>query len=126
MQFDFIGMQRIYLSLARADMRPAGRGADSSRPQPQPESQWASFVRNHDELTLDKLSETERQEVFAAFGPEPEMQIYGRGLIRRLPPMLDGDPAPDQDGLQPAVLPARHAGAVLRRGDRHGREPRGR
>jgi glycosidase len=49
-------------------------------------------VRNHDELTLDKLSDEERQEVFAAFGPEPEMQIYGRGLRRRLPPMLDGDP----------------------------------
>jgi glycosidase len=49
-------------------------------------------VRNHDELTLDKLSDEERQEVFAAFGPEPDMQIYGRGLKRRLPPMLDGDP----------------------------------
>ena len=33
-------------------------------------------------------------------------------------------PATDPHGLQPAVLPARHAGAVLRRGDRHGREPR--
>jgi glycosidase len=49
-------------------------------------------VRNHDELTLDKLTDDERQEVFAAFGPEPEMQVYGRGLVRRLPPMLDGDP----------------------------------
>jgi trehalose synthase len=90
MQFDFLGMQRLYLSLARSDMRPLA-DALLTRPQPQPESQWASFVRNHDELTLDKLSEEERQEVFAAFGPEPEMQIYGRGLIRRLPPMLDGD-----------------------------------
>src|SRR5687768_3009766 len=42
-------------------------------------------VNNHDELTLDKLSEGERQEVFAAFGPEPELQLYGRGLRRRLP-----------------------------------------
>jgi trehalose synthase len=90
MQFDFIGMQRLYLSLARGDFAPLV-DALQKRPQPQPESQWANFVRNHDELTLDKLSDTERQEVFAAFGPEPEMQIYGRGLIRRLPPMLDGD-----------------------------------
>jgi len=49
-------------------------------------------VRNHDELTLDKLSDEERQEVFDAFGPDPSMQLFGRGLRRRLPPMLDGDP----------------------------------
>ena len=49
-------------------------------------------MRNHDELTLDKLTDDERQEVFAAFGPDEDMQVYGRGLRRRLPPMLDGDP----------------------------------
>ena len=54
-------------------------------------SQWANFVRNHDELTLDKLSDDERQEVFDAFGPDPDMQLYGRGLRRRLPSMLGGD-----------------------------------
>ncbi len=64
----------------------------TSRPAISPDCQWATFVRNHDELTLDKLSEEERQEVFAAFGPEEHMQIYGRGLRRRLPPMLGGDP----------------------------------
>ena len=54
-------------------------------------SQWANFVRNHDELTLDKLSDDERQEVFDAFGPDPDMQLYDRGLRRRLPSMLGGD-----------------------------------
>jgi len=49
-------------------------------------------VRNHDELTLDKLTDDERQEVFAAFGPDEDMQVFGRGLRRRLPPMLGGDP----------------------------------
>jgi hypothetical protein len=39
---------------------------------------WATFMRNHDELTLDKQSEDERAEVFAAFGPDPDMRIYGR------------------------------------------------
>jgi maltose alpha-D-glucosyltransferase/alpha-amylase len=48
-------------------------------------------VRNHDELTLDKLTESERQEVFDAFGPDEDMQLYGRGLRRRLPTMLGGD-----------------------------------
>jgi trehalose synthase len=90
MLFDFIGMQRLYLSLARADAGPVTE-ALLQRPSVSPDAQWATFVRNHDELTLDKLSEEERQEVFAAFGAEPEMQLYGRGLRRRLPPMLDGD-----------------------------------
>jgi trehalose synthase len=91
MLFDFIGMQKLYVALARSDARPLVR-ALLSRPPTSPDSQWATFVRNHDELTLDKLTDAERQEVFAAFGPEEEMQIYGRGLRRRLPPMLDGDP----------------------------------
>jgi trehalose synthase len=91
MIFDFIGMQNLYLSMARQDARPLVRTL-KSRPLISPDSQWASFLRNHDELTLDKLSEDERQEVFAAFGPAPEMQLFGRGLRRRLPPMLGGDP----------------------------------
>ena len=48
-------------------------------------------MRNHDELTLDKLSEDERAEVFARFGADESLQLYGRGLRRRLPTMLDGD-----------------------------------
>jgi trehalose synthase len=91
MQFDFIGMQALYLSMARVDAGPLAE-ALTSRPPVSPDCQWATFVRNHDELTLDKLSDEERQEVFAAFGPEETMQVYGRGLRRRLPPMLDGDP----------------------------------
>ena len=91
MQFDFISMQNLYLSLARGNPEPLAK-ALASRPPVAVESQWANFVRNHDELTLDKLTDEERQEVFDAFGPEPEMQVYGRGIIRRLPPMLDGDP----------------------------------
>ena len=91
MMFDFIGMENLYLALARADARPLVR-ALKNRPSINPDNQWVNFVRNHDELTLDKLSDAERQEVFEAFGPEPHMQIYNRGLRRRLPPMLDGDP----------------------------------
>ena len=91
MMFDFIGMEAMYLALAREDARPLAR-ALKARPKIHPDCQWATFVRNHDELILDKLSDEERGEVFAAFGPEPEMQIYGRGLKRRLPTMLSGYP----------------------------------
>ncbi len=62
--------------------------------------------------------------MFAAFGPDPDMQVYGRGLRRRLPPMLGRRPAPRPDGYSLLFSLPGHAGAVLRRGDRHGREPR--
>ena len=86
---NFPVMQAMYLALARRDSKPL---ADALRALPEiPEdSQWANFVRNHDELTLDQLTAEERAEVFAAFGPEEEMRIFDRGIRRRLPPMLDG------------------------------------
>jgi len=91
MQFDFVGMQALYLSLARRDPAPLIR-ALTDRPVIATESQWANFVRNHDELTLDKLTEAEREEVFEAFAPDESQRIYGRGITRRLPTMLEGDP----------------------------------
>jgi trehalose synthase len=90
--FNFSVMQRIYLALARADARPLEK-ALAALPEVPFDAQWATFLRNHDELTLDQLSDPERQEVFDAFGPDPSMQVYGRGLRRRLPPMVDGDQA---------------------------------
>ncbi|MDO5698063.1 MAG: alpha-amylase family protein [Dermatophilus congolensis] len=91
MMFDFIAMQATYLSLAREDAAPLVK-ALNDRPEIDFTCQWATFLRNHDELTLDKITDKQRQEVFDAFGPEKEMQVYDRGLKRRLPPMLDGDP----------------------------------
>jgi trehalose synthase len=90
MCFDFIGMQQMYLSLARADAEPLAETL-RQRPAPPEDGHWATFVRNHDELTLDKLTDAQRKEVFDAFGPDEDMQLYGRGLRRRLPPMLDDD-----------------------------------
>lgn len=92
MLFAFPVMQAMYLALARQDARPLA-AALRALPEIPDESQWAHFARNHDELTLDQLTEDERQEVFDAFGPEEHMQLFGRGLRRRLPPMLEGDPA---------------------------------
>jgi maltose alpha-D-glucosyltransferase/alpha-amylase len=54
-------------------------------------SQWGMFLRNHDELDLGRLSPEQREAVFAAFGPDPNMQLYKRGIRRRLAPMFDGD-----------------------------------
>lgn len=54
-------------------------------------AQWANFLRNHDELSLDKLTDVEREEAFATLGPDEEMRLYGRGVRRRMAPMLGGD-----------------------------------
>jgi trehalose synthase len=90
MVFDFLGNQALYLALARGEAEPLVRALRGMPALPDTAS-LGRFVRNHDELTLDKLSDEERQEVFARFGPDPDMQLYGRGLRRRLPTMLDGD-----------------------------------
>ncbi len=88
--FNFSLMQRTYLAFARRDATVVEEALAALPPVPF-DSQWATFLRNHDELTLDQLSDSERREVFDAFGPEPQMQVYGRGLRRRLPPMFGGD-----------------------------------
>ncbi|MFI7424451.1 alpha-amylase family protein [Nonomuraea sp. NPDC049684] len=90
MCFDFIGMQNSWLSFARNNARPL-MDALQERPRAPKDCQWAMFLRNHDELTLDKLTDEERQEIFEAFGPRKDMQIFGRGLRRRLPTMFGGD-----------------------------------
>jgi trehalose synthase len=89
--FNFTLMQAIWLSLARQDTEPLAEALRETIAVSE-ECQYANFVRNHDELTLDKLTDEERQEVFDAFGPDEDMQLFGRGLRRRLPTMLDGDP----------------------------------
>lgn len=84
--------QALALALVRED---AGALVHNLRAMPglPMDGAWANFIRNHDEWSLDKLTEAERQEVFTAFGPKPNMQLFGRGLRRRLPTMLDGDQA---------------------------------
>jgi maltose alpha-D-glucosyltransferase/alpha-amylase len=67
------------------------REAYAALPQIPRYCQWANFLRTHDELDLGRLTDAERQEVFASFGPEPRMQLYNRGIRRRTAPMLNND-----------------------------------
>ncbi len=88
--FNFILNQAMYLAVARGEATPV---ADALRSLPKipPAAQWANFVKNHDEASLDKLSEDEQQEVFAAFAPKASMRLYDRGIRRRFPSMINGD-----------------------------------
>jgi maltose alpha-D-glucosyltransferase/alpha-amylase len=90
MCFNFSVNQAMWQSLARGDATPLVE-ALRALPDIPDDCQWGNFVRNHDELTLEQLSEDERAEIFEAFGPEQSHQLYARGLRRRLPPMVDGD-----------------------------------
>jgi trehalose synthase len=90
MLFDFITNQALYLSFVRHHARPL-KEALAALPRVPQQAQWAHFIRNHDEATLDKLSDPEREEVFEAFAPEESMRLFGRGIRRRFPPMVSGD-----------------------------------
>jgi maltose alpha-D-glucosyltransferase/alpha-amylase len=87
MMFNFWVNQHLFASLATGDARPLAQALRETRSLPEG-AQWAHFLRNHDELDLGHLDEDVRGEVFRQFGPEPSMQLYGRGIRRRLGPML--------------------------------------
>lgn len=87
LMFNFYVNQHLFYALATGDTSPLIEALEKTK-EIFPTSQWAQFLRNHDELDLGRLSEEQRQKVFERFGPEPHMQLYERGIRRRLAPML--------------------------------------
>lgn len=87
---DFWINNHVFLGLARDCAEPIVR-ALREQPQPPARAHYVNWLRNHDELDLDQLSADERDEVWRRFAPEERMRAYGRGIRRRLAPMLDGD-----------------------------------
>ncbi|MDR6659455.1 maltose alpha-D-glucosyltransferase/alpha-amylase [Tardiphaga robiniae] len=90
MMFNFHVNQNLFYALASGDVRPLAAAMKVTKPRPAT-AQWGLFLRNHDELDLGRLTEEQRQTVFAKFGPDKDMQLYDRGIRRRLAPMLGGD-----------------------------------
>src|SRR5579859_2436756 len=90
MMFNFQVNQNLFYALAAADVRPLAKALAATRPRPAT-AQWGLFLRNHDELDLGRLTKPQQQAVFDAFGPDKNMQLYDRGIRRRLAPMLGGD-----------------------------------
>jgi maltose alpha-D-glucosyltransferase/alpha-amylase len=90
MMLNFPVNQRLFYALASGDVEPLVWALEQTRRRPA-NAQWVQFLRSHDELDLGRLTREQRQKVFAAFGPKKSMQLYDRGIRRRLAPMLGND-----------------------------------
>ncbi len=109
--------QNMFYALASGNCRSLVKALNATRDRPAL-SQWGNFLRSHDELDLGRLPEESRQEVFAKFGPERGMQLYGRGIRRRIAPMLGGDPK--RMALATSLMFALPGTPVMRYGDEIG------
>ena len=88
MGFHFPVMPRLYMALRRGDASPIANILARTPPLP-PNCQWCTFLRNHDELTLEMVTEEERQWMWREYAPDPRMRL-NLGIRRRLAPLLDG------------------------------------
>lgn len=116
LMFNFYVNQYLFYALATADIEPLKKALEATK-DIFPTAQWAHFLRNHDELDLGRLTEEQREKVFRRFGPEENMQLYGRGIRRRLAPMLGNR---KQIELAYSLMFAMPGSPVLRYGDEIG------
>ncbi len=89
MAYHFPLMPRIYMAIAQEDRFPI---ADILRQTPDipPNCQWALFLRNHDELTLEMVTDVERDYLWSTYATDPRARI-NLGIRRRLAPLMDND-----------------------------------
>ncbi|NDJ52294.1 MAG: trehalose synthase, partial [Chloroflexi bacterium] len=87
MAFNFPVMPRIYMALKSGDSTKLKQIIEDT-PQIPAGSQWCTFLRNHDELTLEMVTEAERQWMWEQYSPDPAQRI-NLGIRRRLAPLLD-------------------------------------
>jgi maltose alpha-D-glucosyltransferase/alpha-amylase len=87
MAFHFPLMPRMYMALRREDRSPVV-DIMAQTPDLSPENQWAIFLRNHDELTLEMVTDEERDYMYREYARDPRMRI-NIGIRRRLAPLLD-------------------------------------
>ena len=87
--FHFPLMPRIFMALRKADKQPLEWALKRTPPIPQ-DCQWCVFLRNHDELTLEMVTDEERQWMWQEYAPDARMRL-NLGIRRRLAPLLDND-----------------------------------
>jgi len=89
MAYHFPMMPRLYMSIAMEDRYPLVE-IMSQTPSIPANCQWAIFLRNHDELTLEMVTDRERDYMYRIFAHDPRMRV-NVGIRRRLAPLLEND-----------------------------------
>ena len=120
MAFHFPLMPRMFMAVRQEDRHPI---VEILRQTPDiPEScQWGLFLRNHDELTLEMVTDEERDYMYQTYATDPQMRING-GIRRRLAPLMENSRRRIELMNSLLLLAAGNAGDLLRRRDRHGRQ----
>ena len=116
MAFHFPVMPRMYMALAREDRTPVIDIMERTPAIPS-QCQWAIFLRNHDELTLEMVTDEERAFMWSHFAADPRMRV-NVGIRRRLAPLLDN--GRDEIELMHALLMSLPGSPVLYYGDELG------
>jgi len=89
MCFHFPIMPRLYMAIRQHDRTAIYDILERTPPIPE-NAQWLTFLRNHDELTLEMVTPAERQWMWEQYAPDPLMRI-NLGIRRRLAPLIDND-----------------------------------
>jgi maltose alpha-D-glucosyltransferase / alpha-amylase len=116
MAFQFPIMPRMFMSLRREDATPMYEILERTPSVPD-NCQWGLFLRNHDELTLEMVTDDDRDYMYAEYAKDPRMKL-NLGIRRRLAPLLDN--GRDEIELMHAVLFSLPGSPVLYYGDEIG------
>jgi len=116
MAFHFPLMPRMFMALRREDATPIGEILEQT-PSIPGNCQWGLFLRNHDELTLEMVTDDERDYMYAEYAKDPRMKL-NLGIRRRLAPLLDHGRAEIE--LLTAILFSLPGSPVLYYGDEIG------
>jgi maltose alpha-D-glucosyltransferase / alpha-amylase len=116
MAFHFPLMPRIYMAVRREQRYPISEIMTQTPPIPA-NCQWGIFLRNHDELTLEMVTDEERDYMYTEYAKDPRMKA-NIGIRRRLAPLLENDR--NQLELFTALLMSLPGSPVLYYGDEIG------
>jgi maltose alpha-D-glucosyltransferase/alpha-amylase len=116
MAFHFPLMPRMYMAIAQEDRHPVVEIMQQTPPIPD-SAQWAIFLRNHDELTLEMVTSRERDYMYRMYAADTQARI-NLGIRRRLAPLLENDP--DRIRLMKSLLLSMPGSPILYYGDEIG------